>query len=205
MNTNTKNPSSSTSKSTRIPDFQFDTLLQNRLDQPFFNKDVVLVAQKLLGCYLVVFKNSILRIGQITETEAYGGTSDLASHARHGPTPRNKIMWGPPGILYVYLVYGLHHLFNIIVKPPQQPSGVLIRSLKPVLNLPQNVDGPARLTKALGITRNDTGHNLTQSSQIFIAKSANTPVSFCSLPRIGIDYAPEPWRSIPWRFTLKKH
>jgi DNA-3-methyladenine glycosylase len=180
---------------------QFDQFLQNRLDQNFYSQKVTTVAKKLLGKHLLLNRNGIIQIGQITETESYGGLNDLASHARYGPTPRNQIMWGPPGRLYIYLVYGLHHLLNITTEPEGQPSGVLIRSLLPILNLPENLNGPAKITKALNLTTTDTNTDITKSKQIFIYDANIKPKKIISTPRIGINYAPEPWRSIPWRTT----
>ncbi|HEX8923538.1 MAG TPA: DNA-3-methyladenine glycosylase, partial [Patescibacteria group bacterium] len=155
-------------------------------------------------CYLVVTKNNRLQIAQIIETEAYIGTDDQASHARFGITDRNRLMWGPPGVFYVYLIYGLHYLFNIICQPENEPAAVLIRALAPVSGIDGPLDGPAKLTKTLGITKAQNGLDITSAKDIFIS-APRSPIPASSIvtsPRIGINYASEPWRSLPWRFRL---
>jgi DNA-3-methyladenine glycosylase len=180
--------------------YTLNYLLQHRLKPEFFNQNTLTVAQKFLGKYLVSNKNGILKVGQIVETEAYIGTNDLACHASHSKTPRNKIMWDSPGFVYVYLVYGLHHLINIITEPEGSPAAVLIRALKPIQNISSSTDGPGKLTKALNIDKFDHGLNILNSDQLFISDLGEHLKKIQKLPRVGINYAGEPWISKPWRF-----
>ncbi len=184
--------------------YTFDYLNKNRLAPDFFDQKTLVIAKNLLGKYLVSTKNNFLQIGEIMETEAYIGTKDLASHARFGVTPRNKIMWGKPGFLYVYLVYGLHHLVNIVVEQEGFPAAVLLRSLKPIQGIDIKTNGPAKLCKAFNLTVANTGTNIITSNKIFIADLKNKPQKIITSPRIGIDYAAEPWKSKKWRFLAKK-
>lgn len=181
--------------------YQLKYLIKNRIAPNFFRQDTISVARNLLGKYLVSNRNNTLKIGEIIETEGYIGTEDQASHARFGQTERNKIMWGEPGCIYVYLIYGVHHLVNIITESKGFPAAVLLRSLKPIQGINIKTDGPAKICKALNLTRADTGINLLTSNEIFISDLDISPKSIVASPRIGINYAPEPWRSIPWRFT----
>ena len=137
----------------------------------------------------------ILR-GRIAETEAYRGQEDLACHARFGRTARSETLYQAGGHAYVYLVYGLHWLFNVVTGEENAPQGVLIRALEKPL------DGPAKWTRAFEITGRHNGLYLPACDEIWLEEGA--PCSVSAAARIGIDYAPEPWRSIPWRFIAGK-
>jgi DNA-3-methyladenine glycosylase len=103
-----------------------------RLGQDFFARDTLVVARELLGRRLVrVFKEQRLS-GRIVEVEAYIGEKDQASHASCGPTERNAPMYGPPGHAYVYLIYGMHHCFNVVTEREGYPAAVLVRALEPL-------------------------------------------------------------------------
>lgn len=171
-----------------------------KLDRDFYARDTVTVAREMLGKYLVMGD----KIGRIVETEAYLGPTDLASHARHRSRTRNYLMFGQPGILYVYLTYGLHYLANIIAKSPNQEAGaVLLRALEPVQGITLPTNGPARLTKALGINLTHKGMDLV-SPNFYLDDRGDTINSdlVIATPRIGIDYAGQ-YRNKPWRFYLK--
>lgn len=174
-----------------------------RLQRDFFAPtDCAQVAQQLLGKVLVVNRQEALYAGRIVETEAYLGPYDLAAHSRRGVTPRTKIMFGPPGYTYVYLIYGLHHCMNIVTGPEGSGSAVLLRAVEPVVNINRPTHGPGRLSKAMGITRQDNGKDLCANS-IFILDAPALPLSDIVVrPRVGVDYAGE-WAQAPLRFYIK--
>ena len=133
------------------------------LGRRFFNRPPDDVAFDLVGSWLVVHDGEQELRALIVETEAYGGRHDPASHAFRGPTRRNEIMFGPPGFLYVYLIYGMHWCMNVVTEPPGTPSAVLLRAAELYVPLAGGEDetvalrGPGNLTRGLGITGEDTG------------------------------------------------
>lgn len=158
------------------------------LNRAFFDRDAITVAKELLGKEIVVRGEGYELSGIITETEAYTGVEDKASHAFGGKmTTRNSIMYGRPGMVYVYLIYGMYHLMNIITRGEGIPEAVLIRSIEPRTGISmmaerryhkslddlttkeaQNLTtGPGKLTKALGITMAENGHSLLFSDEEF--------------------------------------
>lgn len=166
-----------------------------RLPEAFYRRDVLEVAPDLLGKVLVRrFDDGDLKAFVITEVEAYSGNGDLACHASKGMTPRTEVMFREGGLVYVYLIYGIHWLLNIVTGKKGDASAVLIRGI-------EGYPGPGRLGKALGLDKSFYGENLTTSNRIWIEDHPK-PVSFTTTPRIGIDYAGEPWKSNPWRFIL---
>src|SRR5690242_17390884 len=129
-----------------------ETLESARLPAAWFHRDVVTVAQELVGCALVHGD----RAGLIVETEAYLGPDDAASHARFGPTARTSVMFGPGGVSYVYLCYGVHEMFNIVTGDEGDGQAVLIRAIAPHRGLPDDPRvgrGPGKVTRALGLSR----------------------------------------------------
>jgi DNA-3-methyladenine glycosylase len=130
----------------------------------------------------------------ISETEAYRGSDDKACHASRGLTPRTEIMYHEGGKLYVYFVYGMYWMLNIVTGKENNPQAVLIRGL-------ENCSGPGRVTKLIGIDRTFYGEDLITSQRIWIEDSGITPI-YKTAPRIGINYAGEPWKSKPWRYYL---
>jgi len=138
-------------------------LVPMKLTENFYQKHAVAVAHDLLGKKLVYGKYE----GIITETEAYRGKDDKASHAYAGITKRSAIMFGPPGFAYVYLIYGVYFCFNIVTEEAGQPSAVLIRGLK----LPHiHLDGPGKICRHLGITKADNGTNLIESGHLYVTE-----------------------------------
>ena len=117
-----------------------------RLDRKFFNRNTVLVAKELLGKFLVRRIGKKIIKARIIETEAYCGTKDLACHASKGLTERTKVMFGPAGFSYVYMIYGMYHCLNIVTEKEGNPSAVLIRALDC-----ENCDGPGKLCRELKI------------------------------------------------------
>lgn len=161
----------------------------DQLNQNFYNRDVVTVAQELIGKKLV-FGNYQ---GIITETEAYRGSDDEASHAFKGATNRTAIMFGPPGYIYVYMIYGMYYCLNIVTQEARQASAVLIRGLK----LPDiHLDGPGKLCRHLGITKKDNGISLLDNEDCYILPGIKIN-NIAITPRIGIKKAIDK----PWRFV----
>jgi DNA-3-methyladenine glycosylase len=162
----------------------------NKLTHDFYNRHVVEVAQELLGKTLV-FGNTK---GIITETEAYRGLDDEASHAFKGPTQRSHIMFGPAGYSYVYLIYGMYHCLNIVTEEEGQASAVLIRGLL----LPEiHLNGPGKLCRHLGITKQHHGLHLISHDSIYVAEGIEA-VPYTTTPRIGIKKATDKL----WRFVV---
>ncbi len=185
------------------------------LPRAFYDRPTLAIARDLLGCVLVRQLDGQRLAGRIVEVEAYIGTEDGACHARAGRTTRNAVMFGPPGRAYIYFAYGLHWLLNVVTEGVDQPAAVLIRALEPLEGLERIAahragrprrewtSGPARLTQALAIDGALNGIDLTVPGPLTI--EAGQPVPEAAIrtgPRIGIAYAPEPWRSRPWRFWL---
>ena len=135
--------------------------MSSPLPRSFYAQDAATVARALLGCQLVFRRSaaSECRV-RIVETEAYVGPHDLACHAAKGRTARTEVMFGPAGHAYVYLVYGLHELLNVVTGAEGQAEAVLLRAGEPVAGVTGRLDGPGRLTRALGVTRALNGADL---------------------------------------------
>ena len=195
------------------------TLLRsNKLPLSFYRqKNVCTIAKALVGKVLVSFMNGVITAGRIVETEAYNGTTDRASHSWSGRrTRRTEIMYAAGGVSYVYLCYGIHHLFNVVTNTEDIPHAVLVRSVEPLLGIEdmllrtgkKKLDdtltrGPGNVSKALGIQTSHTGTGL-QSDELFIAADGFKVKrsQLMATPRIGVDYAGED-ALLPYRFVLK--
>jgi DNA-3-methyladenine glycosylase len=173
------------------------------LPRSFFARPTLDVARDLLGHALVrETEAGAVLSGIIVETEAYHGPDDRASHASRGLTPRTRVMFGPPGHAYIYLIYGMHNCLNIVTEPEGYPAAVLIRALEPLGPLPSATNGPGRLCRALGIDRSLDGADLTAPGPLYVAAERSlTPAEIVQTPRIGVDYAGE-WAARPWRFLV---
>lgn len=177
------------------------------LPRSFYERPTVEVARDLLG-KLLVRSGPVERVARIVEVEAYLGVKDQASHARRGPTPRAAIMFGPPGHLYVYLIYGMHHCMNVVTERDGVAGAVLLRAAEPVgppaafddpgpeapaSRRARPLSGPGKLCAGLGITRADNGLDLTGSSLIIAADPRPAKEAGVLRPRrsarIGVDYA----------------
>ena len=167
-----------------------------RLTQSFFTRDVLKVAPDLLGCYLVRNNHSGTDRYLITEVEAYRGEEDKACHAKIGKTPRTKVMYENGGILYVYLIYGIHWMLNVVTAEKDNPQAILIRGTK-------EVSGPGRLTKKLEIDGSFNGVNIARSELIWIEQSELKDKKVVTGPRVGVDYAGDYYSKIPWRYILR--
>lgn len=175
---------------------------QRRLPRRFYDRDTTRVARELLGMELVHVADGVARVGRIVETEAYLGPHDLAAHSARGLTPRTAPMFGPPGHAYVYLIYGMHHCFNVVTEREGHAAAVLVRAVEPVANLEGRTAGPGLLCRALGIDRRLNGHDLL-SDDLFIARPARAVrFSVARRPRVGVDYA-GPWARRLLRFYVK--
>lgn len=190
-----------------------------KISQTFFERDPVKVAKDLIGSIFVHKTKSGIIKAKIVETEAYGNTADLASHARFGPTERNKLMFGPAGYLYVYKIYGIFNLTNIICGKENEPGGVLIRSAEIIKgtkiahdNLSKSkfvkidhklATGPGKFSLALSLDLEDNGLNITKSNNVYL-ETNNDPTNFAIIntTRIGVNYA-KTSKDLPWRFYLK--
>jgi DNA-3-methyladenine glycosylase len=159
-----------------------------RLTRRFYSRDTTVVAQDLLGKYLIHNVRGVARTGCIVETEAYLGPHDRAAHSCRGLTPRTAVMFGPPGYAYVYLVYGLHHCLNVVTEPEGHGAAVLIRALSPVHSLGGKTSGPGLLCKALGVDRRLNGTDLL-GDRLYLADPGGEGVRIVKRPRIGVDYA----------------
>lgn len=167
-----------------------------RLNQNYFEQDVLTVAPDLLGKILVrQFEDGNIQRWRITETEAYRGEEDQACHARKGRTIRTEIMYAQGGAVYMYLIYGMYWLLNIVTGPKDIPQAVLIRGL-------EAISGPGRVGKALKLDKGFYGEDVTVSEKLWIEDS-NVHVNYTVEPRVGIDYAPNEWRLKPWRFIIQ--
>jgi DNA-3-methyladenine glycosylase len=176
-----------------------------RLPRDFYNRDTQLVAKELLGKFLVHRAGGLEKIGKIVEVEAYLGPHDLASHSSRGLTERTRVMFGPPGYVYVYMIYGMYNCVNVVTEAEGHASAVLIRALEPIKNINQSTRGPGLLCKALGIDKKLNGHDLW-SNDLFIAESAAPEEKFTLVkkPRIGVDYAKH-WSKRLLRFYIKNN
>jgi len=177
-------------------------LAAERLSPEFYRRDAPDVARGLIGCALVHGR----RAGVIVETEAYLGPEDLASHARFGPTARTAVMFGPGGVAYVYLCYGIHELFNIVTGEAGRGQAVLVRAIAPLVGLPADEAvgrGPGKVTAALGIDRRHDRRDLARGS-LFVARTGGAPAPIASGPRIGVDYAGA-WAARPYRYWWRDH
>jgi len=164
------------------------------LPRAFYARPTLPVARELLGKLLVRrTAGQPPRVARLVEVEAYLGERDAASHARRGPTPRAAIMFGPPGHLYVYLIYGMHHCMNVVTETHGVAGAVLLRAAEPVTGFDggakRPLTGPGKLCAGLDITRADNGHDLVAGGDFFLADDGARPPKRARSARIGVDYA----------------
>jgi len=197
----------------------FHTTLEKLPKSFYLREDVVQVAKDLLGKFLVTNFDNQLTVGKIVETEAYRAPDDKACHAYNNKfTERTKTMFEVGGIAYVYLCYGIHHLFNVVTAPKGMAHAVLIRAIEPAENVnvmlqrrnfskikPNLSAGPGTLTKALGISKIHNGVNLYERKSPIWIEDRGVEIlekNIIASPRVGIDYAEECalWN---WRFRVK--
>lgn len=175
--------------------------MSRKLPRSVYTRGTLEVARGLLGMHLVRVENRQRRVGRIVETEAYQGPEDLAAHSARGRTPRNEVMFGPPGYAYVYFIYGVWYCVNVVTQAEGTPHAVLIRALEPVEAIGDKTWGPGLLCRALRIDRNLNGADLCGNT-LWIERPAHRverPVRIGRAARIGVSYA-GPWAKRPWRF-----
>lgn len=171
--------------------------MEKRLNADFFQQDVLDVAPRLIGKKIIrKHHDGNLKQFTIIETEAYRGVEDLACHVSKGRTKRTEVMYHAGGVVYVYLIYGMYWMLNFVTGQKEQPQAVLIRGI-------EKFDGPGKLTKHLQIDKSFYGENLIDSDRIWVLDNDYRP-EYRVAPRVGINYAGEPWLSKPWRYILTK-
>ena len=169
-----------------------------KLKRQFYEKPAEKLARDLLGQILVRRVDGILRSARIVETEAYCGEKDLASHSSKGRTARTEVMFGPAGRAYVYFIYGMHEMFNIVGGSIGDPQAVLVRAAEPLNGWTPILTGPAKLAAAFAITRKDNGLDLS-GDDLFIVDDLNYRPKIIRTKRIGVDYAKR-WKDRLLRF-----
>ena len=183
------------------------------IPRDFYERDTLTVARELLGTVLCRRTDEGYTSGTITECEAYMGELDPAAHSYKGKRDRVRIQYGAKGHAYVYLIYGMHHCFNITTGSAGVPESVLIRGIMPLEGIPlmeerrgmkngkNFTNGPGKLCKALSITMDHYGCDLTDPESGLWLEYGKTPEKIITTPRIGVDYAGEAalW---PWRFVV---
>lgn len=187
-------------------------LTNARLSPQLYSQETLHLARRLLGCELVTSQSGNYTSGIIVETEAYHGEIDPACHCYHTRTPRNEVMFSKAGTFYVYLIYGMHYCVNLVSEKEGIGAAVLIRALKPKVNIPLMYErrgvssdralasGPGKLCQALGITRDLSGEHCTTSASIWIEQHRPLkPENIIVTTRIGIRKGQE----LPWRFYVK--
>ena len=190
------------------------------LAREFFNRDPREVGRELLGKIIVRTERSKLLAGRVVEVEAYLGAGDAAAHAAAGRTPRNHVLFGPPGHAYVYFIYGVHYCLNISCMPEGEAGCVLIRALEPLTGVPEMarardlnpldptsvrdlrklLSGPGKLCEALGITRmrDNDKDMLSPQSDLQVRDDGFSPVEILATQRIGITKSAD----MPLRYLL---
>lgn len=165
-----------------------------RLDGSFFRRDVLEVAPELIGCILVrCYDDGSISRHLVSDIEIYRGEEDMACHASKGKTKRNAVMYEGGGLVYVYFIYGIHWLLNVVTGGLNNPQAILIRGL-------HDCSGPARITKKLLIDGTFYAEDLTTSSRLWIERGS--PMIYNVGPRIGVDYSGDYWKNVPWRYFV---
>ncbi len=184
----------------------------------YLHEDVVHIAKELLGKILVTNFDNQLTAGRIVETEAYNGTYDKAAHSYNNKrTNRTEVMFREGGVAYIYLCYGLHHMFNVVTNIKDKPNAILIRALEPITGLDimlkrankqiagfELTKGPGNVGKALGLNKIHSGIDL-QSEDIFIVDDGfkYNKNEIATTTRIGVEYAKED-ALLPYRFLVSE-
>lgn len=167
-------------------------------ERSLFRASALRAARRLLG--MVIVKDGLR--ARIVETEAYVGPHDLACHAAKGRTARTDVLWGPPGLAYVYLIYGMYNCLNVVTGEEGFASAVLIRAAEPLTPGLAAMDGPGKLCRALGIDRSFNRMDLCDpAAPLHLELGEPARIAVARGPRIGVDYAGE-WALKPYRFMI---
>jgi len=184
--------------------------MRRKLEREFYDRPTTRVAKDLLGKYLVVKNRRRILSGKIVEAEAYIGSKDPACHASKGMTPRNRVMFGPPGHAYIYFTYGMYHCLNLVTEKEGFPAAVLIRAVEPeegiesmikrrkTKNIKNLTSGPGKLCQALGLDRSRNGEDLC-SEKIWVEDRGEKTETIESASRIGITSG----TNRKWRFYIR--
>lgn len=187
-----------------------------RLQQSFFARDTHDVAKDMLGKLLVRNIEGATLLGRITEVESYVGEDDLACHASKGRTPRTEVLFQEPGLIYVYLIYGMYHCLNFVTEKKDFPAAVLLRAIEPIegIEIMQQTtkkptvihkltNGPGKVCRAMTIDRSLTNTNSVKSDELYIADDGFdvSPQDITSTTRIGVEYAGS-CALYPWRYYI---
>mgnify|MGYP001580176199 FL=1 len=171
------------------------------LSKKFFQRNTLAVARGLLGKFLVRKIGDKEAFGMITEVEAYNGLSDKASHASRGKTKRNSVMFQAGGAWYVYCVYGMHEMLNIVTREKEYPAAILIRGVLVHDVLYKKTNGPGKLTKFFHIERNLNGKSASKKTSLWIEDRGIKFKKILRGRRVGVDYAGM-WKRKLWRFYI---
>lgn len=176
------------------------------LPRTFYDRKTKQVARDLVGAFLCRRTGRGVNAYIVTETEAYLGAHDLASHSSKGITSRTQVMYGPPGHAYIYLIYGMHYCLNVVTEREGNGAAVLIRGISPapvssaLTDKFPKLDGPGKLTRALDIDKSLNGADITTSESLWFCARTKRPRIIAG-PRIGVDYAGD-WAAAPLRFCM---
>lgn len=169
--------------------------MSKKLEEAFFQQDALDVAPQFLGKYLVrKFDDGQIRRYRITDVEVYRGEEDKGAHVHKGRTQRTEVLYANGGKIYVYLIYGMYWLLNIVTGRKDHPQGIMIRAV-------ENIYGPGRVGKELKLDASFRDESIT-GDRLWMEDAGEKP-DYITAPRVGIDYAKE-WKDIPWRFMIKE-
>jgi len=169
-----------------------------KIGRSFFQRDAIRLARDLIGTILVHRIRGKEYRARIVETEAYVGPLDLASHSSRGRTKRTEVLFGPPGHAYVYLIYGMYEMFNIVAYRAGSGQAVLIRAAEPLDNWKVDLSGPGKLARGLNISRSENGLDLT-GKDLYLLRDPGYRPRIGRTRRVGVDYAKE-WKDAQLRF-----
>jgi DNA-3-methyladenine glycosylase len=175
------------------------------IPRSYFNRPTLKVARSLMGKYVVRKTQHGSMAGLIVEVEAYVGPHDLACHASRGRTRRTDVLFGPPGIAYVYLIYGMYHCLNVVTEREGFPAAILIRAVEHRNASSVLIDGPGRVCRAFHVDLSLNRWDLTLGEGLWLEDRGEriTDADVLTAPRIGVDYAGE-WAAKPFRFRLAR-
>lgn len=172
------------------------------LPRDFYDRDPRLVARELLGHFLVNRTDGVEQIGRIVEVEAYLGPHDKAAHSSRGLTARTRVMFGPPGYAYVFMIYGMHFCMNVVTEKEGLASAVLLRAVEPIRNISGSASGPGRLSRAMNIDMRHNGWDMTSDSFFISSDPEIRRFQVILRPRVGVDYAGH-WARRLLRYYIK--